>query len=137
MSQIGRHERYSRTLVVPCAAPSHTRPTALTRRASAQSSMISWRMLSTPPIASNVARRISMQPPAAPAVLLRGSATQRGGYSMKKNNTKAGISSRSHRLRQLSRTISETRSYPPLSARATSAARLCGVWTMSASVSSR
>ena len=43
-------------LTVSSAAPSQTLPTALTRRASAQSSMISWRMLSTPPIRSSVSR---------------------------------------------------------------------------------
>jgi len=79
MSQIGRQDRYSRMLVVSRAGPSHTLPTDLTRRASAQSSMISPRMLSSPPIRSRVAARISMHPPAAPAVRRDGSATQRGG----------------------------------------------------------
>src|SRR3954454_6863415 len=65
MSQIARHEPYSRMLTVLSAAASQTLPTALTRRARAQSSMISSRIVSTPPIRSMVSRRINMQPPAA------------------------------------------------------------------------
>jgi len=38
------------------------------------------------------------------------SATQRGGYSLKKKNTKAGISNLSQKLRQCSLTIKEARS---------------------------
>src|SRR5580698_5459068 len=63
--------------------------------------MISPRMAATPPIRSSAAGRTSMQPPAAAAVRRFGSATQRGGNSLKKKNTKAAIFGAGHEGNQI------------------------------------
>ena len=58
--------------------------------------------------------------------MLRGFAIHAGGYSLKKKNTKAGISIRSANDSQRNFTMSESRSKPPPSARANNRVRLSG-----------
>ena len=86
-------------LKVSWESPSHIRPPArLTAAARAQSSMRLARIESMPPMDRRKASRSSMQPPAAPAVALRGSSIQAGGYSLKKKKTKAGTRAFSAKL---------------------------------------
>src|SRR5258707_12103361 len=113
MSQIARQDRYSRMLLVCAEGPSRILPTDLIRRASAQSSMISWLMLSMPPTRSRVAARINMHPPAAALVRRVGSATQRGGEGLEKKKKKAGRNNFFQKNRQISVATRQTRYKPP------------------------
>ncbi len=116
-------------LQVASLSPSQIRPPPgrrLIARASATSSISSPRIASIPPAARNACRRTNMQPPAAAATREAGSLAAGNGYSFWKKKTKGGIRSRSQKLAQRSRTISETRSSRSASALATRRARLSG-----------
>ena len=60
-------------------SPNRIAPRDLSKRARAQSSMISPRIAAIPPAAWRASARTSMQPPAAAAVRRAGEATQRKG----------------------------------------------------------
>src|ERR1051326_220934 len=103
MWPISVNEKYGRTLRVSGDKPNHMRPPLFfTAFARAQSSIISPQMAAIPPARSSAHGRMSMQPPAAPAVLRRGFEIHRGGYSLKKKKTKAGINNFSAKLSQRS-----------------------------------
>ena len=77
--------------------PSQIGPIALSRAASAQSSIRASRMAAMPPARRNASARTSTHPPAAAAVPA-GRLTQENGYSIWKKNTKAGMRQRSATL---------------------------------------
>src|SRR5437660_10557205 len=90
-------------------------------------------MRSTPPMRTSASSAISTQPPAAAAVARRSSFTHANGYSIRKKNTNAGISSRSRGDAQCSATICETSARSSRTAVATRRASVSGSCSTSAS----
>src|SRR5437016_2134868 len=82
-------------------------------------------------------RRNKIHPPAAPAVLLLGSAIHCGGYSNRKKYRNGGVSSRSANVFAWSSTISDVRSSEFFSARNTRRRNVSGACLISASVNQK
>src|SRR3954449_11675806 len=99
--------------------------------------MSALRIAASPPARFNTPRRISMQPPAAAAVLDLGLFTQANGYSIRKKYTNAGMKACSAGVTQDSFAINEVSTSLPDSARETSLRKLSGACAISASVNHR